>query len=216
VRGKNDLVKKVLEKKAVVIVANHPFESEEVALIASLPSRSDTYLVVNSHFMGVIPSLDNYLIPVYIWHHVTREKSKKFLGILLHKFHPTPVYSPQEEHKRNIKSIDRATQIVRKGGVVIIFPGRRSIDGHWFSGVGHLLKGLGKDSDAYVVKAYVHGTRDFDYLRILPGLGRFMPPIFVSFATPTKVDDVYDEDGKKITNKLETEYDSWVKRGLHD
>lgn len=211
IHGKEGITEEILKKKPVIIVANHPYDSEEVALIAALPSRRNTYLIVSSHFLGVSSGLDKHLIPVYIWHHVTDGKPKKFFGKLLHTLHPTPIYSPEEEHRRNKQSIESATQLVKKGGVVIIFPGRRSTNGHWFSGVGHLIRGLGKNTDAYIVKTYIQGTSDMDYLRMLPNVGKFMRPIRITFAKPTKAATIFVNDGKKIASQLELEYNQWVK-----
>jgi hypothetical protein len=126
--------------------------------------------------------------------------------------HPTPVYDPDEEHAKNINSIDLAIKKVKDGGLVIIFPGRRSRDGHWFSGVGHLIKGLGRNSNAHIIKVYVEGTSNADYLRMLPLLGKFLPTITIHYSLSTPVSSFFEDDGKKIAAKLETKYNQWVEK----
>lgn len=211
ISGLDTLLKQILETKPVIVIANHPFDSEEVAIMASLPSRKDSYLIVNSHFMGVSPQLDKHLIPVYIWHHVTDGKPKKFFGRLLHKFHPTSIYPPDVEEKKNRESIRHAAKIITNGGLVIMFPGRRGKHGHWFSGIGHLIKNLGNNKHSYIVQAFVQGTSDADYLRMFPWFGRFLPTIHVTFAKPIKISDVRQADGKKIAIHLEDGYNRWIK-----
>ena len=56
--------KRIIKKKAVVIVANHPFEVETIAIISSLPLREDIFLIINAMFVGLVKKLDKNLIPV--------------------------------------------------------------------------------------------------------------------------------------------------------
>lgn len=203
--------KKVLLHKACVIVANHPYEAETIALIASLPRRKDLYLIVNAMFMGISPTIDKHLIPVYIRHHFAHKNKKPFLGWFMDTFYPKEKDTPEEEHKKNIQSIQLASRRVKEGGLVIIYPGRRSSDSKWFDGVGYLLKGAGKTKIAYVVKVYTTGTSNWDYLRLLPYVGRFLPAVNIYFSQPNAFRKYTSGDGKEITRILEEEYNSWVK-----
>ena len=105
----------VLKNKAVVIVANHPHELDPSALVASLPSRQDSYLIINSRFMGVCKSIDKYLIPVYVRHHNYHLNESTLIGKLIDIFYPTPTYSHELEHRKNIKSISLARQKLKQG-----------------------------------------------------------------------------------------------------
>lgn len=92
-----------------------------------------------------------------------------------------------------------------------MFPGRRAVDNRWFSGIGYLLKGAKTDKKIYVVMAYIQGTSDLDYLRIIPGLSKFLPEIKVTFNYPQEVNDILDKNPKEITSILEEEYNDWIK-----
>jgi len=41
----------IFKNKPVVIVANHPNEMEPLALMAALPPRKDTYMIISACFM---------------------------------------------------------------------------------------------------------------------------------------------------------------------
>ena len=83
----------------------------------------------------------------------------------------------------------------------------------WFPGIGHLLKEIGVDSNAYFIQSFVKGTSDFDMARILPVVGRFMPKIEVFFSNPILVSDILKSNSqpKIIAQNLETQYYNWTK-----
>ncbi len=210
--GKTVEVEKALQTQPVILVANHPYESDTLALFASLPTRKDTYMITNAAFTQMSSSIDEYLIPVYISHHGTKGKEKHLPMKFFNKFHPMPAYSPEEEHKKNIKSIQEASEKITKGGMVIIFPKPRGTakEKSWYSGVGHLIKGVAH-SNFVVINAYIEGTSDLDYFRLIPGVGKILPTITITFSKPRKVNDLQKHNPKEITALLEEEYTIWVK-----
>lgn len=209
-RGLNDVLVNILKNESAVIVANHPYEAETIALVASLPTRKDMYIIINNMFMGICPNADRYLIPVYIKHHRPHPRKIPIVGRLMDIISPTPDLSPEEERQKNIESIKNASKKITEGGLVIIFPGRRSPDGHWFHGVGYMTKGVGVKKNGYLVKVYITGTSNWDILRFIPGIGEFLPVIRVTFADAIKFKDIYNDNAKKITFKLEEDYNDWV------
>jgi 1-acyl-sn-glycerol-3-phosphate acyltransferase len=207
VRGLTLEVERILKEKAVVVVSNHPNEAETLALIAALPKREDARLIVNFRFAHFCPSLEKYFIPVYVDHHIGGKHKRNIFGRLMKKANPVASLSPDEEHRRNIKSIRKASQVVINGGLIIIFPERRSKDGLWFSGVGHLLKGAKAKRKIYIVNAFNEGTSDWDYFRIIPGMGRFLPSVTLTFGKPKIVNHLLTKDPKEITKILEKQYE---------
>lgn len=201
-----------LEHKAVVVVANHPYDADVVALFASMPARSDAHLVINVQFVGICPALDPHLIPVYIQHHKNRRNTQKVQGKFLSMFHPIPSYSPEEEHDKNIESIAIASKKLAEGNLVVIFPGRRSNTGRWFSGVGHMISQVPVLRDVHVIGAHIQGTSNRDYLRLIPGFRRLLPPITVHLSAPLSLGSIINgnRDGRYITRLLEDHYTRWV------
>jgi len=199
----------VLKEKSVIIVANHPHDMEVLALIAALPSREDIYVVFNAMFTGLNTEVDKHLIPVYIRHHSYGKSGKTFLNKLLDTYRPQTVDSPEIEHQKNIQSIRKAAEKVRGGGLVIIYPGRRSPDGNWYPGVGHMVREVGKMQDTYIVQVHTEGTSSWDYLRLLPFAGRILPKIHIYFSGPRLIQDFVTDDGKTITHKLQEKYTFW-------
>lgn len=204
--GFDTVLENVLKAKSVVIVANHPFEAEPAALISTLPERKDISLIINSDFMHISKELDEYFIPVFVGHH-KHEKGRDFLGVFFNTIMPQKRESDEEARVKNRESIANASQKLKQGGLVIIFPGKRGINGKWFSGVGHLLKGVGQN--VYIVKAYIEGTSNKDRLRVFGRAGKLLPQLKVYFAKPeTFVND--NREGKEIAQMLEAEYNEWI------
>lgn len=210
IKGRNKFINEILAKKSVIIVGNHPYDTEEIAIMASLRPRKDMYLIVNSHFMGVCPELDKHLIPVYVNHHSVNGKRKIIFRKILRILHPTRIYNQKEERAKNIESIKLAVNKIKNGGLIIILPDKKTSDGKWFSGVGHLIYGLGKNSDAFILQTYVQNASYKDYLRAIPFLGKILPKITTHFAKPLKIKDIWGSDGKKIASNLEAKYNKWI------
>ncbi|HVZ67369.1 MAG TPA: 1-acyl-sn-glycerol-3-phosphate acyltransferase [Patescibacteria group bacterium] len=211
IEGLNKDTEKVLKNERVVLVANHPHEVDILALFASLPSRPDTSLIISHSFMNLARNIDKHLIPVYVDHHVNDRVSKKIMRKFLKTFHPTPRYSPEVEHERNIESIKEASARVKNGGLITIFPNPGSdITKKWYRGVGHLLKGAKTDDKIYVVKSYIEGTSMMDYLRLIPHAAKLLTPIRITFSEPIEVSSILKKDPKEITSILEHDYKDWI------
>lgn len=209
IKGKNEETEEVLKNKPVVVVANHPYEAEVAALIAGLPDREDISLIVNRRLLNLSANLDKYLIPVYIDHHNIAKKRHKVMSFFLRTFHPKKVYTIEEEHSLNIQSISQAAKKVDEGGLVIIFPNRKSNGGRWYTGVGHMLSQV-KREDVFVMRAYIEGTSMLDLLRLVPGIGSFLPTVTLTFAPPLKLEEMRGNDPKKITIMLQDQFNNWV------
>lgn len=209
IHGINPGLKKILRHKGVILVVNHPSEAEILALIAALPPRQDVYLIANAMLVGICPSVDKHLIPVYIWNNRNTKDKRAFIWTLLHSLYPQKKYSPEQEHEKNILSIKIASEKVRSGAMVIIFPGKKYPSGHWFDGVGYLVSGVGGRKETYIIKVYSEGTSSWDYIRLLPFIGKILPAVKISFSTPSPIKRYILNDPKRITRKLEQEYDIW-------
>lgn len=216
IHGLDQETKKILQTKGAVIVANHPFEIETLALIAALPKRENINLIATSFLQNIYPALDKHLIPVYITHHykdVRSTRFRKLSGLILEKYYQYHHLTESEEHQKNIESIALAAKKVKNGEVVIILPNphrQKNYQDKWHPGIGWLLKNIGAKDNLYYVQAYVSGSSNWDYLRLFPGLGRFLPKIKVHFARPQKIADLDSSDPKRLTAKLEKEYLDWT------
>lgn len=200
---------KVLKKCPCIIVANHPNESDIIAMIASLQPRKNTYLVVSSNFTGMLESLDRFLIPVYVNHRSLLDANLRFK--LFQKVHLTKTYDQNIAHQKNIKSIKRASRLVSHGSSVVLFPAGGGGPFHhgWFNGIGYLIKNLKTQNQVYLINAHIQGTSPWDYLRIIPGLSSVLPKYQVSFASPRPLFPLTISDPKEITKTLESEYNTW-------
>ncbi len=213
VKGRTDKVNHVLKDESVVVVANHPHEVDIIALFAALPPRESSSLIISSRFMNLAPNADKYLIPVYVEHHVDIQKGEKLREKFLKKFHPVPTYSPAQEHKKNIESINNAARKVSEGGSVVIFPNpSKDENKKWYSGVGYLLHGIKTKKKVYVVRAYIEGTSNFDYLRFIPHAAKLLTPIKVTFAPPLEVSELIKQEPKTVVRKIEASYKTWVNK----
>jgi len=203
-----------LEKEPTIVICNHPSEAEVLILLSAMDKRDDVHLVANHSFLNILPSLDKHVIPVYIVHRLVADQlNLKFR--LLQKIHSAEEFSKEESHQKNIESINKAAEMVSKGGLVIIFPAAGEEEGRFLAGIGHMVKGLGNKSKAKLVMAYVRGTSTFDYLRLIPLLNRFMPKIQIDFASPISIAKYKSEQAREIAKEIETDFYSWSKKFIN-
>ena len=202
-------INKILKKASGIIVVNHPAEADVLAILAAVKKREDIYLIINSSLKKIIPQLDKHLIPVFIYNKSMESFDDRLRMKIIELFHKVEKRSIEEERKKNIKSINRAIEKINKGGLVIIFPDGGNGKHDWFNGIGHMVCGI-KNKESFVIRAYIEGTSNWDYLRLIPFVGKFMPKFKVNFAKPIKVGDIKKENPKETTVGLEKKYWKWT------
>jgi hypothetical protein len=206
VTGQTQEVLKVLKDKPCVLVSNHPTNASVLSLIATLQARNDIYLIINRRFIGYAPFLDTHLIPVYIDHHVRENNNNAIIRFITKPFISKETFTHDQEHKKNIESIQKASEIVTKGGLVILFPGfPETRDAGWFPGIGHLLKQI-KRKDIYIQMVYIQEAPYIEYLRVLPFVGKFLPKMIFHFEKPITLNAVFEDNPRKLTQQLEKIY----------
>lgn len=206
----NKEINKILRSYSGIVVANHPAEADALAILSAVKNRKDVFLIINSSLKQIIPELDRYLIPVYIYNKSIETLEGRIKLKILSWFHKTPKYSREEEHQKNIESINMAIEKVNKGGLVIIFPDGGNKRADWFSGVGHLIHGIKNKENKFVIRAHIEGTSNWDYLRLLPGVGKILPKFKVTFSKPLRMDTIEAENPKMTTTNLENKYWNWI------
>lgn len=204
----NKEIKKVLKSKPVLVVANHPAKTDVPALLASLPKRKEVKLIIDSTCLNFGDNWKKHLIPVYINHHLIMKKNWKF-GVYKWAF-GVRANSEKIEHKKNIRSIEKASRYVDKGNLIILFPGGGSIDDRWLSGVGYLVKDVKNKNKTFVVKAYIEGTSNRDYLRLVPFVGKLLSGFKITFSDPILLKEFEDENAKLIALSMEKNYNDWT------
>lgn len=212
VGGLTPETQEVLEHRPVILVCNHRHDAESIALLAALPPRKAVSIIASVGQIGIGENIAKYLIPVYISHN-EQGKNLKMSVRISKRFKIAPKFSELEEAKRNIKSMHLAAERVKQGQMVVIFPeGPLGKEGKWLSGVGHLIKEVGADSDAFLVMANVRGTTDLDLLRTLPLVSKVLPKIRVDFAKPKKLSEVLQGNLKPrdIVASEESRYNAWT------
>jgi|GEM_PF-1032586 len=200
----------VLRSSPVIVVANHPHETDALLLVAALENRRNSYLVVSSDYVNLLPGIVKRLIPVYISY---RRHPFNLKYRLFKKYHWTSTYSPEISHQKNIASIARASRLISHGSSVAIFPAAGGQKGYkkWYNGIGHLVHSLQTSKPVFLVMANLSGTSSWDYLRLFPFLSRFLPTFKVVFSPPRPVNSLISLDPKAITSLLEREYYHWQK-----
>jgi 1-acyl-sn-glycerol-3-phosphate acyltransferase len=199
---------KVLKNEPVLVVSNHPAASDVPMLLSTLTERSDTYLIASHHFLKILPEVDKNIIPVYISHRHWKNNDVKLK--MFCKIHAAKIFNQEEAHKKNIASINLATQKIDEGGVVVIYPAAQELGNEFRNGTGYLLKNLKNPKKAKVVMAHIEGTSSWDYWRLIPFLGKIMPKIRIRFSEAIEVNKVIGKSGKITTKNLEEKYYRWV------
>lgn len=208
--GVDENLANVLSSKPTLVLSNHPAEADLFVLFAALPTRNDLKMIVNANFLNLSEELDKFFIPVYINHKIIRDDKINFRLRFFRLFHKHPHFSKEEEHRKNVESIDEAARRISYNGLVAMFPGAGKEDGTWFSGVGFLVK-KANNPDLNIVFAHIVGTSDLDYLRVLPGASKLLSHFKVYFCKEKKAFDYLQLEPKEIAKKLEKEYAGWVK-----
>lgn len=206
-------VERLLSNERVVVICNHDRDIEPILLLASLPKRDFLRLIVNKVYLGLVPGLDRYLIPVNINHTFTpkglvhRIQESRY-GVEIS--HNPPI---GERRKYNDVNMKKASEMIDAGSMVIIFPFPWwAPQGSWFTGVGHLIHQTSTSESIYVLNADVKGTSKYDWLRFVPLVSWLFSPLTISFGMPYRVNDIRDLDGKIITRILQDRYDEWSRQ----
>lgn len=206
----NDETNRVLEKISGIVVATHPPESGILALLSAIKDRKDVFLIVTSSFYKFMPKLDKYLIPVYIGDQMSESFEGKIKSKIFGLLKKSKKYSKEKSHQKNIASINMAIEKINQGGLVIIFPNGASRAKDWFDGIGYMIHGIKNKKESFVVMSCVEGTSNWDWIRFLPLIGKFLPKFKVSFSNPLRMDTVKKHNPKVTTTDLENEYWKWL------
>ncbi|MCL4384319.1 hypothetical protein M1116_02605 [Patescibacteria group bacterium] len=213
VKGKTAEVDKALSESPVLLLSNHPGESDVVTLIAGINDRPDINMVIDSSFLKILPHWDKHLIPVYVHHHDEGEDNRgQYKGWLFRQIHANVSFSQEVAHKKNIESIRSAAEKVSRGELVVMYPSAGRKNGKWFSGVGYLVNQIQSKSNAKVIMAYIDGASDWDYFKMIPLIGRFFGLITIHFSPPLSVNSLRLEDPKETAKKIERIYKEWVSK----
>jgi 1-acyl-sn-glycerol-3-phosphate acyltransferase len=207
---KNPNITEILKKRSGIVVAHHSAESDVLAILAAVEDRKDVYLIINSSVENVSPVLNKHFIHVYVASKIKERWDGRIKLKIWGTFHKTPNYSHEEEHQKNIENINKAIEKINQGALVIIFPNGGDKKSDWFPGVGYLVHGIKSENKSFITRAYIEGTSNFDYLRFLPIIGRFLPKFKVSFAKPLAINQIKKSNPRETTKYLEDKYKEWV------
>lgn len=204
------LVEDVLKNEPAIVISNHPSQAEVLVLLGLLEKRDDAYLVADHSFLDILPTVDKHIIPVYINHRLAEKAKDAWKFKLLTKFHHSKCYDQETAHQKNVESINFASEVVNKGGLVVIFPAAGENEGKFMNGIGYMIKALKNHKKVKLVMAHVEGTSTLDYLRLIPGMKYLLPTIKFRFTKPRLMSKFFGKDAKDITKRVEKEYYAWV------
>jgi len=202
----------ILSTKKVVVISNHINNFDPLVLLALLPPRNDCFQLTNADYLGIIPNLDAYLIPVYIRHQIA--KKKLFISLFLKHIFFNKSLGFEEEKELNTKSIKDARRKLQNGAEIIIFPspGNKINKERWYRGIGRILENMRNLDEIYIVNVYIKGTTSVDFLRIFPLMYKYFPTIDVIFSEPQIAGKMIEDkmDSYDITKILEDNFNTWV------
>ena len=190
----------ILEKGPVLIVANHPWDQEPVALLSTLPNRKDIFLIA-SHRLKKFEHLGQHILPVNIALH-QKESDKRSLSVILGKLRRMPKASLGLA-KSSVRSLALASEKLNQGGIVLIFPQGVYKDNKWQQGIDRVVRDV-DNLNAKMVFSHIKNTSNWDYLRFIPVLGRLIPDIEISFSGPLELPARIDSESLRL------EYVKWV------
>lgn len=201
---------KTLKNDHVILICNHPAQADVLLLLAALPNRPKTFLVIMHGILSILPAINKHLIPVYITHRIDSDSQHDWKYNLFKKIHFIPEYSQEVAHQKNIKSIALAAQKIDENSLVAIFPAGGTKDARTFlPGIGYLIKNLKYPQKTKLIMAHVSGTSSWDFLRIIPFVKLFLPKFRIDFSESLDINNFNNGTGREISQKLQQVYDSW-------
>ena len=212
IRGLSLGVRKALKSKPGVIVCNHPFDTEVILLLSSLPDRKDVAMIGADSQVRMGKEFAKYIFKVYPFHQEREGKDLKFSSrVARYTYRKDSGLTDEEMRQKNKQAISQAASFVDRGGLVIMFPQGTSSKNIWRPGIGHLLSQIAtKNVNLYMV--YIKGTTNLDFFRFLPGLNSLLPRPTVTFRKPILLKkEKMPKEAKEIASFFQEEYVSWIR-----
>lgn len=203
----------VLTNNPVLLVATHPQIIDVAAVLGALPAtRRDVFLLGNSLYLGSGENAREHLIPIY---GVANQTTKNLRSRLWRStgFEPSPP-RPLQSARLNLASLRTASQRIKEGGLVVVFPdGSKEAGGKWFNGVGELVKSLKENHNVRVVFASVSGSRSRDKFRLLPKAANLLgeTEIRTRFSEPHLTSEYLTNSRESITQRLRDQCDLFTR-----
>jgi len=195
-----------LANQAVLLITNHPAETDAMLLLSSIPQREDAYIVINHFFIGMLPAFNKHCIPVYVNYRLNNTYRSRFLAEL----NPVNYVSEEESKILNRNSIALTAMKIDEGGIVLFAPGFGNKDKKFKTGLGHLLNKIQKPEAVKIVMTYISGTSKYDYFRAIPFIGKLFPSYQVDFSLPMNAKEFISGDPYQDTIKMQEKYFSWA------
>ena len=202
---------KALSEDPVLLITNHPADSDAIVLLGSMPKRKDIFMMISNYLLRVLPAFDPHCIPVFINYRFENEKKEPLQSKLFRKIHDSDTYTKEESKLKNKESLAHAAQRIDGGGVVLMAPAFGNNDREFKTGLGHLLNSLAEPGKVKILMTHILGTSDKDYLRIIPYAKHFMPRFRILYSPPVFASEFISGDVITDTKSLEAHYYNWVK-----
>jgi len=217
--GMNKRIKDILLDKPVVVISNHRYFFDIFYLLSVFPKRKTTHIVISTIFTGFGKYLDKYLLPVSIRHHVLGPSKfiTRLLIRFLYRFGRRIRHSEMYAREFNKKTIQKASLLLSHNSLVLYFPQLKKGE-KWFTGIGHLIcKSINfiqkERNGLYVIFAHIDGFSRWDFLRLIPWIGRYLLPIHITFLGSLSVPKNWEKQSPiYITRKLEAMYTEKVQK----
>lgn len=200
-----------LGAEPVLLVATHPQIVDVAGVIGALPTeRRDIFLLGNSAYLGAGKNAIEHLIPIY---GVAYQQTRNLRSRLWRKTgFEAPPPSPMRAARLNVESLRIASQRIKEGSLVLVFPdGSKEEGGEWFNGVGELVRSLRGSSATKVVFASVTGSKSRDKFRFFPKGAQLLgqTQMVVKFSDPHSINEYLTDQSTKqsITQQLRNQYE---------
>jgi hypothetical protein len=213
VHGLTEKTTKILESMPIVIVCNHPFDSEVILLLGSLPNRKDVTMVGSESQVKMGHQFAKYILKVYTFRQEQEGKNPKLSArVAKYTYRKSSGLSQEKMKQHNREIIKKAASKVNKGEMVVMFPQGTSSKIEWRPGIGYLVSQLAFEKPTFICMAYIANSSNADFLRMIPGLNNILLRPAVTFSKPELFSkEILPSEPKMIASYLEKKYLSWIK-----
>lgn len=201
----------ILTKSPTIVISNHLSFFDSITIGSILPYRKSSFFIANSFYLGLGKNIDRHILPIHMSHYWTKTNDffNNWLMKIVYLFSRQKQNSFDINHALNRKTIDKAVSMLFKNALVLLLPEDLK-QKRWFKGIGHLIKKsntLTNKRTVYIVFIKIEGISNWDFLRILPFVGKWLPKITITIMHHSPISQLKKyKKSNTITRLLEKKY----------
>lgn len=191
-----------------LVISNH-ISVLDLLILRAICAKDELYIVILSIWQNILAAIKRETLSVYLSNKPSDNIGDKIRNRIYTALEQD--ISREDAIKLNKQTISRASDIINKGGSVVMFPsgGKLDQESRWEAGVGNIINQIDNDK-AQVIFVNITNTRRTDILKLtaLPFINKHRL-VNVQVSEPMSIMDIQDKkvSGKEITTRIKKMYE---------